>query len=198
MKEEQKYIYYAAGETTERIEALPQTEMISDKGYEILYFTDDIDEFAIRMMRDFDGKEYKSVSGSDLGFEPEDKSEEQASGSEALFNKMKAILGERVTKVRASKRLKSHAVCLASDGELSIEMEKVLAAMPDNQGLKADKVFEINTAHEIFGVLKEAAENDSDKLNLYTELLYNQALLTEGLSIEDPAAFASDILKLMK
>ena len=198
MKEDQKYIYYAAGESNERISSMPQTELVADKDYEILYFTDDVDEFAIRMMRDFDGKEFKSVSGSDLGFEADEKDAKEDKGNEALFKEMKDILGDKVTKVRASKRLKNHSVCLASDGEVSIEMEKVLASMPDSPGIKAEKVLELNENHEIFKTLKDAQEHDKDKLKLYTELLYNQALLIEGLSVADPVAFADDMMKLMK
>ncbi|MBT3318890.1 MAG: molecular chaperone HtpG [Clostridia bacterium] len=198
MGEDQKYIYYAAGESNERIASLPQTEMVADKGYEILYFTDDVDEFAIRVLQAYDEKEFKSVSGSDLGFEADEKDEAADKDNEALFTAMKESLGDKVTKVRASKRLKNHPVCLATDGELSIEMEKVLAAMPDNPGMKADKVLEINTNHEIFAVLKSAEIEDKDKLSLYTQLLYNQALLIEGLSVADPVAFTDDILKLMK
>ncbi len=198
MKEDQKYIYYAAGESNERIAALPQTELVADKGYEILYFTDDVDEFAIRMMREYEGSEFKSVSGSDLGFEADEKDEKDDKENKELFDEMKEILGDKVSKVRASQRLKNHPVCLASEGELSIEMEKVLASMPDNPGMKAEKVLEINPNHEVFEVLKSAQENDKDKLKLYTHLLYNQALLIEGLSIEDPVAFTNDMLKLMK
>ena len=198
MKEEQKYIYYAAGESNERIAALPQTELVADKGYEILYFTDDVDEFAIRMMREYEGSEFKSVSGSDLGFEEDAKNEKEDKENEELFEEMKKLLGDKVSKVKASKRLKNHPVCLASEGELSIEMEKVLASMPDNPGMKADKVLEINPNHEVFEVLKSALDKDKDKLKLYTQLLYNQALLIEGLSIEDPVSFTNDMLKLMK
>ncbi len=198
MSEDQKYIYYAAGESRERIASLPQTDMVADKGYEILYFTDDVDEFAIRVLHSFEEKEFKSVSGGDLGFEADEKEEAADKDNETLFAAMKESLGDKVTKVRASKRLKSHPVCLASDGELSIEMEKVLAAMPDNPGMKADKVLEINTNHDIFAVLKSAEIEDKEKLKLYTQLLYNQALLIEGLSIGDPIEFTSDILKLMK
>lgn len=198
MSEDQKYIYYAAGETVDRIAALPQTEMVADKGFEILYFTEDVDEFAIRMMREYEGKEFKSVSSGDLGFETDEKDEAADKDNEGLFSVMKTMLGDKVSKVRASKRLKNHAVCLASEGELSIEMEKVLAAMPDSQGMKAEKVLEINPSHNVFDVLKSAQKNDKDKLRLYTELLYNQALLIEGLSIEDPVSFADNILELMK
>ncbi len=198
MGEDQKYIYYAAGESNERIASLPQTEMVADKGFEILYFTDDVDEFAIRVLQAYEEKQFKSVSAGDLGFEADEIDEAADKDNEALFAAMKESLGDRVTKVRASKRLKTHPVCLASDGELSIEMEKVLAAMPDNPGMKADKVLEINTSHDVFAVLKSAEIEDKEKLKLYTELLYNQALLIEGLSVGDPVAFTNDILKLMK
>lgn len=198
MKEDQKYIYYAAGESVERIAALPQAETVADKGYEILYFTEDVDEFAIRMLREYDEKQFKSVSGGDLGFEQDEKDEETDKANETLFAAMKEALGDKVTAVRASKRLKKHPVCLASEGELSIEMEKVLAQMPDSPGMKAQKVLEINADHEIFASLKAAHEADADKLKLYTELLYNQALLIEGLSVGDPVAFADGICKLMK
>lgn len=199
MKEDQKYIYYAAGESIERIDSLPQTEMVSDKGYEILYFTEDVDEFAIQMLREYSEKQFKSVSSGDLGIDTEEEKDDQKdSENDTLFAKMKETLGDKVKEVRASKRLKNHPVCLATDGGLSIEMEKVLAAMPDNQGMKAEKVLEININHDIFGALKKAYDEDQDKLKLYTELLYNQALVIEGLSINDPVAFTNDICKLMK
>lgn len=200
MPEEQKYIYYAAGESVERIDKLPQIELVSDKGYEILYFTDDIDEFAIRMMMNYKEKEFKSVSSSDLGIEAENKDVANAEelDSKELFEHMKSVLSERVKAVRASKRLKNHPVCLSNEGELTIEMEKVLRAMPNGQDIKADKVLEINVNHEVFKSLKDAYEHDKDKLKLYTELLYNQALLIEGLSVNDPVEFTNNICKLMK
>ena len=200
MAEEQKHIYYAAGESNEKIEKMPQTELVLDKGYEILYFTDDVDEFAIRMLMTYKEKEFRSVSSGDLGIEteendntpnPEDKDNKE------LFEKMKNILADKVKDVRASKRLKHHPVCLTNEGELSIEMEKVLNAMPNNQNIKADKVLEININHDVFKALKEAYEKDNDKLNLYTDLLYNQALLIEGLPIEDPVEFTNNISKIM-
>ena len=201
MPEEQKYIYYASGETNERIAKMPQTELLLDKGFEILYFTDDVDEFAIRMLMTYQDKEFKSVSSGDLGIEPDEK-EADANSENAdnieLFEKMKSILDGKVQAVKASKRLKQHPVCLANEGELSIEMEKILSAMPDNQNLKADKVLEINTNHQVFQVLKEAYEQDADKLILFTDLLYNQALLIEGLPISDPVEFTNNICKIMK
>ncbi|NLK34869.1 MAG: molecular chaperone HtpG [Gracilibacteraceae bacterium] len=201
MPEEQKYIYYAAGESIDRIEKLPQTELVSDKGYEILYFTDDVDEFSIKMMMTYKDKQFKSVSSSDLGIETEGKensSDSEEKDNKELFEYMKSILKEKVKDVRASVRLKNHPVCLSNDGELSIEMEKVLNSMPNSPDIKADKVLEINTNHEVFKSLKEAYEKDKDKLDLYTNLLYNQALLIEGLPISDPVEFTNKICKIMK
>lgn len=202
MPEDQKYIYYAAGESVERLEKLPQTEMVADKGYEILYLTDDIDEFAIKVIMNYKEKEFKSVSSGDLGIEA-DANDEAAKADESenkdLFEYMSSFLGGKVKKVKASKRLKSHPVCLSSEGEVSIEMEKVLNAMPSGQEVKADKVLEINVNHEVFQAMKDAfAVENKDKLNLYTNLLYNQALLIEGLPIEDPVDFTNNICKIMQ
>ncbi|MEH7484388.1 molecular chaperone HtpG [Neobacillus drentensis] len=200
MPEDQKYIYYASGESIERIEKLPQAEFVSEQGYEILYFTEDIDEFAIKMLMTYKEKEFKSISSGDLGIEGEenkDDSESTETENKELFDYMKTILADKVKDVRISKRLKSHPVCLATEGDISIEMEKILAAMPNNQNIKADKVLEINNNHEVFQSLKEAFENDKSKLDLYTKLLYNQALLIEGLPISDPVEFTNDICKIM-
>lgn len=200
MPEDQKYIYYATGESVDRLEKLPQTEMVLDKGYEILYFTDDIDEFAIKMILNYKEKEFKSVSSGDLGIESEeDKQEdkEAESANKDLFEEMNTLLSGKVKSVKASKRLKTHPVCLSAEGEVSIEMEKVLNAMPSGQEVKADKVLEINVNHDVFKSLKEAYENDKNKLSLYTSLLYNQALLIEGLPIEDPVEFTNNICKVM-
>ncbi|UZH05689.1 molecular chaperone HtpG [Heyndrickxia coagulans] len=199
MPEDQKYIYYATGESIDRIEKLPQTELVLDKGYEILYFTEDIDEFAIKMLMNYKEKEFRSVSSGDLGFETEDTKETDAEEKENkdLFAFMKEALDGKVKDVRASHRLKSHPVCFTTDGEVSIEMEKVLSAMPNGQNVKADKVLEINIHHDVFNALKEAFAHDKDKCKLYTNLLYNQARLIEGLEIEDPVAFSNDICKMM-
>lgn len=198
MAEDQKYIYYAVGESNERIEKMPQTEMVLDKGYEILYFTEDVDEFAIKMLMNYKEKEFKSVSSGDLGIESEEENKKENEENKGIFEAMKEALGEKISAVKASSRLKNYPVCLSSEGEVSIEMEKILSAMPNNQGVKAQKVLEVNTNHEVFNSLKDALENDRDKFNLYTKLLYNQALLVEGLSIEDPVDFTNDICKLMK
>ncbi|MEC3673687.1 molecular chaperone HtpG [Bacillus velezensis] len=200
MPEDQKYIYYASGDSYERIEKLPQTEMVADKGYEILYFTEDIDEFAIKMLTSYEEKEFKSVSSADLGIDSdEDDKQTEAEENEYkdLFESMKEILADKVKNVRASKRLKSHPVCFATDGEVTIEMEKVLNAMPDSQQVKAEKVLEINPNHEVFETLKNAHGQDREKLALYTNLLYNQALLIEGLPLHDPVEFTNDICKVM-
>ncbi|MED3883797.1 molecular chaperone HtpG [Priestia aryabhattai] len=199
MPEDQKYIYYASGESYDRIEKLPQAELVADKGYEILYFTEDIDEFAIKMLMTYEEKEFKSVSSSDLGIEAEEEqlNESEEKENKELFDYMKKALAGKVGDVRASKRLKTHPVCLSADGEVTIEMEKILSAMPDNQHVKAEKVLEINVNHDVFASLKDAFENDKEKLDLYTNLLYNQALLIEGLSISDPVEFTNDICKIM-
>ncbi len=201
MPEDQKYIYYAVGESNERIEKLPQIEVVLDKGYEILYFTDDVDEFAIKVLMKYKDKEFKSVSSGDLGIEVDKKDEtsnEEDKENKELFESMKEILADKVKDVRASKRLKNHPVCLANEGELSIEMEKILNSMPNNQNLKADKVLEININHDVFRSLRNIYESDKDRLKLYTKLLYNQALLIEGLSISDPVEFTNNICELMK
>ncbi|QNO16550.1 molecular chaperone HtpG [Alkalicella caledoniensis] len=199
MKEDQKYIYYAAGESVARIDKMPQTELLKDKGYEILYFTDDVDEFAVRMLMNYQDKEFKSVSSGDLGIEDTTTEEEktQENESKEIFVLMKEVLMGKVKDVRISKRLKNHPVCLTADGELSIEMEKILAAMPNNQEIKAERVLEVNPNHEVFNKLKDSFESDKDKFKLYTEVLYNQALLIEGLTLSDPVEFANNICKLI-
>jgi len=199
MKEDQKFIYYATGESIDKIEKLPQTELLDDKGFEILYFTDEIDEFAIKMLMSYKEKEFKSVSSGDLGLESdENESDKDTEDNKELFDSMKEALGGKVKAVRASKRLKNHPVCLTNEGELSIEMEKVLNMMPDSQNIKADKILEINTNHEIFSTIKQAYAEDKEKLKTLSNLLYNQALLIERLTIDDPVQFANDVCQLIK
>ncbi len=200
MPEEQKYIYYAAGESVERIEGLPQTELVKDKGFEILYLTDDVDEFALQILREYDGKEFKSVSSGDLGLESEEEkksAEKQAEDYKELFGYMKESLNGKVKEVRLSPRLKSHPVCLTSDGALSLEMEKILNAIPNDNNMKADRVLEINPNHAIFDTLGKLFKNDKDKLKTYSEILYAQALLIEGIAIDDPVSFSNSICNLM-
>lgn len=201
MKEDQKFIYYATGESIDRIQKLPQTELVADKGYEILYFTDDIDEFAIKMIMNYKEKEFKNVSSGDLGIEADENdknAEAEQNEHKDLFDHMNELLAGKVKQVKASKRLKTHPVCLSTEGEVTIEMEKILNAMPNNQEVKADKVLEINVNHDIFTSLQQAFESDKEKLSLYTNLLYNQALLIEGLPVQDPVQFTNDICKIMK
>ncbi|TMN21561.1 molecular chaperone HtpG [Lentibacillus cibarius] len=200
MKDDQPYIYYAAGESRDRIEKLPQTELVADKGYEILYFTDEVDEFAITMMMNYKGKEFRSVSSGDLGIdldEENQQADEAADANKALFDEMKSILSDKVKEVRVSKRLKSHPVCLTTDGDISLEMEKTLNMMPNNQQINAEKVLEINVNHEVFDALKQVYDQNEEQFKLYTNLLYNQALLIEGLPVNDPVTFTNDICKVM-
>ena len=200
MPEDQKYIYYASGESVEKIEKLPQAELIADKGIELLFFTEDVDEFAIQILREFEGKEFKSVSASDLDIETEEEKKEdekKEAENKDLFLFMKDALGDKVKDVKASSRLKSHPVCLTSDGMLSIEMEKVLNSMPTDNKVKAERILEINVNHPIFEKLTEMFKTDKDKLKKYTEVLYNGALLIEGLSVEDPVAFSNNICDLI-
>ncbi|MBU5468054.1 molecular chaperone HtpG [Virgibacillus sp. MSJ-26] len=200
MPEDQKYIFYAAGESNERIEKLPQTELVADKGYEILYFTDEVDEFAIKMLTEYEDKEFRSVSSGDLGIDTEEeskKAKEEEDEHKDMFAEMKELLSGKVSDVKVSKRLKSHPVCLSTDGEISLEMEKVLNAMPNNQQIKADKVLEINIDHDVYHSLKAAYDKDEGTFKLYTNLLYNQALLIEGLPVSDPVEFTNDICRVM-
>lgn len=203
MPAEQKYIYYACGENYDRISKLPQAEVVADKGYEIFFFTDEVDEFAIKMLGKYKEKEFKSVSDSgDLGIDTKEeavKNADEDAINKELFDSIKEILKGKIKEVKASKKLKTHPVCLSSDGALSIEMEKVLNSMPNNQNqnIKADKILEINVNHDIFGKLKAAYAGDKDKLGLYANLLYDQALLIEGLPINDPVEFSNNICKLM-
>lgn len=201
MKHEQKYIYYASGETVEQIDRLPQTELLKEKGYEILYLTDSIDEFALQVMREFDEKQFKSVSGEDLDIEEskeeKEAAEKQAEESKDLLEFMKESLDGKVSEVKLSHRLKSHPVCLTSKGGLSIEMEKVLNAMPTDEKVQAERVLEINAKHPVLEKLKKEYDTDKDTVRKYTALLYDQARLIEGLPIEDPVEFSNAVCELM-
>ena len=203
MKDEQKYIFYACGESNERIEKLPQLEKVKEKGYEVLYCTQDIDEFALKVLMKYKDKEFKSISDADLDLDTEEEKEQAKKLDEEnkdMFEFMQKAIADKVKTVRLSKKLKSHPVCLSSDGgPITIEMEKVLNAMPQNNGekVKAEKALEINPEHPIFAKLKELFESDKDKLGEYTKLLYDQALLIEGMSIDDPVEFANLVCALM-
>ena len=197
MKEEQKYIYYACGETPEKAALLPQTEAVADKGYEILYLTEDVDEFALKMLHQFSEKEFRSVSSDDLGFDtPDEDKTEPTEEQKSLFDAMTAALTGKVTAVRASKRLKTHPVCLTSEGEISLEMERVLNAQPGDQKVSARRVLEVNENHPIYQKLLSLKDNE-EQLKLYTGLLYDQALLIEGMSVEDPVAFSNRVCDIL-
>ncbi|MCD8095090.1 MAG: molecular chaperone HtpG [Ruminococcus sp.] len=202
MKEGQESIYYACGESQTKIEMLPVFEKVKEKGYEILYFTQDVDEFAIKVMMNYKDKPFKSITDGDADFETDEEKEENKKTSEEskeMFDFMKETLGDKVSAVKLSTKLKSHPVCLSSEGQVTIEMEKVLNSMPQNEGkeVKAEKCLELNASHPIFEKLKALYADDKDKLADYTKLLYSQARLIEGLSIENPVEFANLVCDLM-
>ncbi|WP_418667419.1 molecular chaperone HtpG [Allofournierella sp.] len=209
MPEEQKYIYYAAGESADRLAKLPAAELVLEKGFDLLLLTEDVDEFCLQVLRHYGEKdkekEFKNISGGELGLETEEEkkaAQEAGEASKPLFDAMKEALGDKVTDVRISTRLKSHPVCISSEGPLSLEMEKVLGSMPGAEGEmapKSQKVLELNGEHPVFAKLKALQEaGDKETLGRYADILYNQALLIEGLPIEDPVAYAQAVCELMK
>ena len=202
MPEGQKYCYYAAGESFEKLSKLPQTELLRDKGYDLLCLTDTVDEFLFQILHSYSEKDFRSVSSGDLGLESdEEKAEQEKLESEykELFDCMKEALGDRVTEVRLSSSLKTHPVCLTAKGAVSLEMEKVLNTMPGSeQKVKAQRVLELNGGHPVFEALKALWPEQKEKVATYAELLYDQALLIEGLSVEDPIRFSNAICELMK
>lgn len=200
MPAQQDEIYYACGTSIEKLEKLPQAELVRDKGYEVLYLTDDVDEFALKMLGKYQEKSFKNVSSGDLNLETEEEKEEIQKKTDAhkeLFTFMQDSLKDKVKQVRLSGRLKSNPVCLTAAGELSLEMEKVLNAMPADQKVKADKVLELNENHPIFQTLCRIFEQDKEQVKEYSLLLYQQAALIEGIQPEDPVAFTDSICRLM-
>ena len=200
MKEGQKEIYYVSGENVEKIDKLPQTEKVRDKGYEILYLTDEVDEFALQVMMNYSEKAFKSISQGDLDLDSEEEKKEREKTAEEnrdLLSSLKDALGDKVSDVRISSRLKSHPVCLVAEEGVSLEMEKVFNAMPDSPNLKAHKVLEINSTHPIFEALKKIHAAHPEEIADFSDLLYDQALLIEGFSIEDPIAFSNKLCDLM-
>ena len=200
MKPEQKYIYYGCGETVERILGLPQAEALQEKGYEMLCLTDNVDEFALRMLMKYDDKEFRNISADDLELESaEEKEKTQALAEENkdLLAFVKDALGDKVKDVRVSGKLKSHPVCITTDGMISTEMEKVINAMPAQEKIKAQRVLEINASHPIFQRLQDLFAKDKDRLKLYAEVLYDQALLIEGISLEDHSDFSQKLCQLL-
>ena len=200
MKADQKSIYYAAGETIDRIEMLPQTDAVKDKGFEILYLTDYVDEFAVRTMMQYEEKTFVNICADDADFDTDEEKEALKSDNEAnkeMFDLMKEALGDAVQAVRFTRKLKNHPVCLSSEGMLSAEMEKVLNAMPGNNGVKAELALEINADHPIAEKLKKFYAEDQETLKKYAKLLYGQARLIGGMSLENPGEFSNLICELM-
>lgn len=201
MREDQKSIYYACGSSIDSCAMLPQTEAVLDKGYEVLYLTDDVDEFALRAMNEYDGKSFVNVCDQSLDISDDSEKErikEQNEQNSQVLSYMKEALGESVGSVRLSASLKNHPVCISSEGGISLEMEKVLNAMPDSEGsIKAHTVLEINAAHPICDKLIKLYQEDKDKLASYTKILYAQARLISGMSIDNPTELSDLVCSLM-
>lgn len=200
MKEEQKYIYYAAGDSVEKIQSLPQTELLRDKGYEILYLTDNVDEFAVKVLMRHGDKEFRNVSEGDLGIDTEAEKEETkklAEENKDMLSFITAALDGKVKETKISDKLKSHPVCISSSGQISLEMEKILNQNPQNEKVKSEKVLEINPNHKIFAAMQKLYGEDKEKFKDYASILYDQALLIEGMQIEDPVEFSNKICALM-
>ena len=200
MKENQDKIYYACGETIDKIDMLPQVEGIKDKGFEILYFIADIDEFAIQMMQNYKEKGFSNISSENLNLDSEEEKENLKKINEDnkdMFTLMKEAIGDGVQAVKFTHRLKNHPVCLSTEGNVSVEMEKVLNMMPNDNNIKAEIILEINDSHPIADKVKELYQNDKETLKEYTKILYSQARLIEGLQIENPTEITNLICKFM-
>lgn len=193
MKEGQEGIYYACGETTGKIDLTPQVEQVKDKGYEILYCTDYVDEFALQTLMTYEEKKFLNVAKDNLNLDTDEEKEEVKKLNEDnkdMFAMMKETLPD-IKEVRFTNRLKSHPVCLVSEGNISIEMEKVINAMPTDEQIKAEKVLEINKDHKIAKKLEHLYETDKEALKDYTKILYAEARLIEGLPIDNPTEITS-------
>ena len=194
MPEDQKCIYFAAGDDTDRLGKLPNAQLVLSKGYDLLLCTEDVDEFCLQMMRDYKEKEFKNINSGDLGLETEDEkkaAEAAETENKDLFEEIKKDLNGKVKEVKVNPTLQEHPVTLSAEGGISMEMEKVLRRMPNAEGVESTKVLELNPNHTVFAALKAAhAAGDTDKVAKYAELLYDQALLIAGLPIEDPVAYA--------
>lgn len=197
MKEDQKYIYFATGESKEIIETLPQTEILKDKGFDFLCCTDEIDEFALNSLRMFKEKEFRSVLNDDLGIESENKEEEKEEGQDALITFIKETLGDKVSQVVVSKKLKSHPVCLTAQGGISFEMEKYFSVVQPESGMKAQRVLEINMSHPAVKALKDKVTTNIEEAKKYVQLLYSQSLLIAGLPLENPSEYTDLVCSLM-
>ena len=200
MKDNQEKIYYACGETIQKIDLLPQVEQVKEKGFEILYLTDYVDEFVIQALMNYDGKEFINVSKADLNLDSEEEKEElkkENEESKEMFDRMKEVLDKQVETVRFTNRLKNHPVCLTSSGNISLEMEKVINAMPTDEKIKAQAAMEINAHHPIAEKLKKLYKKDKEGFENYTKVLYAQARLIEGLTIENPTEISNLICEIL-
>lgn len=201
MPEDQKFVYYACGEDPEKIAKLPQVERILDKGYEILYCTEDVDDFVMKALAELNGKQFKSVADEDALPQTEEEkkaAQEKAEAGKPVLEAVKEALGDQVKEVRISSILKSGACCLTADGPVSLEMEKYMNKVEGGQHMKADRVLELNADSAPFAALKKAVDaGDKDTVSKYSALLYDQALLLAGLPLEDPAGFAQMVSSLM-
>ena len=198
MQEDQKYIYYAAGETAERVDRLPQTEVLKDKGVEILYLTEDVDEFCTQVIHTYKDKEFRSVLDQEIEEGAEKKAGESAEAHKATFDFVKEVLGEDVKEVKASSRLKTHPVCLTAGEGLSFEMEKYFRSVQPDSNIRADRILELNVEHPAFAALETAVTADPEKAKKYARLLLSQAQLIAGLPLEDPSAYTDLVCELMK
>lgn len=196
MKEDQKFIYFAVGENISSIDNLPQTELLRSKGYEILYCTEEIDEFSLQTLMQYKDKKFCSATNDDLGIENDENKEEEKDSS-AILTFVKETLGDKVSEVVASKKLVSHPVCLTAKGGVSFEMEKYFNAVQPDSGMKAQRVLELNMNHSAVKAMESAVQTDIEKAKKYAELLYNQALLIAGLPIENPGEYADLVCSLM-
>lgn len=208
MPEDQKYIYYASGESREKLAAMPHMDVFKDKGYEVFFCTDEVDEFAIKILAEYDGKMFKNIGDNDLGFDVSDdekkKAEEKNEKAKEVLDAVKNVLGDKVSSVILSNRLKTHPVCLSTGNEISLEMTKILKAQAEitgdsgMPGFNADIILEINGNLPFYSNLEKAvSNNDTAKIEDYAMLLYDQALLIEGLPIEDTVEFSNRICRLM-
>ena len=198
--EAQQSIYYACGETADKIDMLPQTELAKEKGLEILYMTEPVDEFVTQILGEYKGKKFVNISGEDFDLSTEDEKAALNTLNEenkGMFAAMKETLGEKVAAVRFTHKLRKHPVCLVSEGDISIEMQKILNSMPNSEGVKAQLALEVNKDHPIAEKLKELYANDKDTLAKYTEILYAQARLIEGLPVENPTELTDLICDIM-
>ncbi len=200
MREDQKTIYYACGETTDKIDLLPQVELLKDKGYEILYLTDNVDEFVLQVIQNYKEKTFQNACSDNIDLDSNEEKEELKKANEEnkpMFDKMLEAISGEVQSIRFTHRLKNHPVCLSSEGAISVEMEKTLNQMPNNQDIKAQTILEINENHKIANKLKELYNDDKDKLEKYTKVLYAQARLIEGLNVENPTEISNLVCEIM-